>query len=158
MDNCAEQEDFIFLADAKRLTQILRHLMQNAIKFSSKGAIKLSAFPIRGEWIIFQVADEGIGMEEEDFKWIFQGFHQLDNSSTKRYGGLGVGLDLVKRLVERMDGQIFVESRKGQGSVFTIQLLWKRPVEGAPFTVASHDTREEIQGKNFLLEEDEPDV
>lgn len=127
MDNRETQEDFYFIGDAKRLEQILMNLVGNAIKFSSKGTIRLSAFH-KDERIFFSVEDEGIGMAKEEMELIFDRFHQLDGSSTRANQGLGLGLDLVSRLVKMMDGAISVKSKKGKGSVFTVELPWKHPI------------------------------
>ncbi len=125
VDNNAEQEDFQFLGDTNRLKQVLKNLAHNAIKFSDKGCVRLNAFP-RGDRIFFQVHDEGVGMTDEETKLIFDRFYQLDSSTTRRYGGVGLGLNLVKKMVEKMSGTVVVESIKGEGSTFTVELPWKR--------------------------------
>jgi signal transduction histidine kinase len=126
IDRYAEREDILFMGDPKLLARILRNLLRNAIKFIVKGSIQLDGFPSKDR-IIFQVRDEGIGMTEEEIMDIFNPFRQVDGSSTRKYGGLGVGLGLVKKLAEKMDGEVSVESQKGIGSTFTVSIPWKRP-------------------------------
>ena len=111
------------LADETRLLQVISNLTSNAIKFShTKGNINLS-IRVREEsddGIIFQVSvkDSGIGISEEDQRRLFQSFSQLDNSSSKKYGGTGLGLVISKELVRSMGGEIGVVSTPGLGSTF----------------------------------------
>ncbi len=157
MDNRAEQEYFQFLGDCQRIEQVLRNLLDNAIKFTEKGTIKISAFP-KNERIYFKVRDEGVGMTEEQTKMIFNRFHQLDASSTRNFGGLGLGLDLVDKLVEKMGGIISVESKIGQGTTFTLEFPWKRP-HAKNFIKTTPDERsQKIVNKNILLVEDDENV
>ncbi len=147
LDNRAEQEDFQFMGDIHRLKQVLKNLVQNAIKFSDKGSIKLNIFP-RGDRIFFQVHDEGVGMTPEETELIFDRFYQLDGSSTRQHRGVGLGLNLVKKLVEKMEGTVAVESEKMEKSIFTVELPWKRPKE--------EETRP--LGKKILLVEEKPET
>ncbi|MBX3064871.1 MAG: PAS domain-containing protein [Anaerolineae bacterium] len=108
--------------DRKRLTEIVDHLLSNAIKFTEHGTVTLEARQVMpGTWII-QVIDTGIGIPKDQQELIFQTFRQVDGSSTRRYGGLGVGLSLVRRLALLMGGQINLQSEEGRGSTFTIIL------------------------------------
>jgi signal transduction histidine kinase/HD-like signal output (HDOD) protein len=105
--------------DPERLKQILEHLLDNAVKFTREGEIVLRASPqTQGVEII--VRDTGIGMQVEDQKVIFEGFRQLEDPHTRRYGGIGVGLYLVRCLVELLGGRIEVESEAGRGSTFRV--------------------------------------
>jgi signal transduction histidine kinase/HPt (histidine-containing phosphotransfer) domain-containing protein/ActR/RegA family two-component response regulator len=112
------------IGDPLRLSQILTNLLSNAVKFTSDGMI---AFSIRktGEFpgkdnieLEFSVKDTGIGIEREQILMLFQPFTQADGSMTRRFGGSGLGLAIVKRLVELMDGRVWVESEPGKGSIF----------------------------------------
>ncbi len=145
--NISKQEDFFIMGDIKRLEQILTHLADNAVKFSQKGIVQLNAFH-EGEKIIFQVCDEGMGMAEEETEVIFDRFAQLDGSSTRKAGGVGLGLNLVKRLVEKMDGVVSVESKRKSGTTMTVELPWKRAeMEDTP-TDTHLEERQEVPLKN----------
>jgi PAS domain S-box-containing protein len=154
VDNRLEQGDFYFMGDIKRLEQILFKLLDNAVKFSEKGTIRLSAFP-QGESIIFQVRDDGAGLTEDEATLVFERFHQIDGSSTRRHGGLGLGLDLVKKLTRKMNGEISVESIKGMGSTFTVRLPWVRIEEKGHGREAAMNA---VIGKKILLVEDDENI
>ena len=119
------------LGDGNRLRQIFINLVGNALKYTLKGRIKISAeFLHTGtqDWLMFSVADTGIGISEENQKKLFRKFSQVDDSSTRRYGGTGLGLSISKSLVEMMGGAISLESGEGKGAVFSFRL----PYEAAP--------------------------
>jgi two-component system sensor histidine kinase/response regulator len=111
--------------DEIRLKQCLLNLLSNACKFTHQGRVRLT---VRSTWyhsqphIAFDVEDSGIGLSEEQLKRLFQPFTQADASTTRKYGGTGLGLALTKQLVEAMGGEITVQSRLGAGSTFTIYL------------------------------------
>ena len=111
-----------FRGDPLRLGQVLVHLAGNAVKFTSRGTIVVRALIADAEdadaILRFEVADEGIGIAPEDQERVFALFEQSDASSTRVYGGSGVGLFLCKRLTGLMGGSIGVESRVGVGSTF----------------------------------------
>ena len=107
--------------DTGRLRQVLSNLIANAIKFTPKGGIHVHVEPDHnssGERIHFWVRDTGIGIPQEKQALIFQPFSQADGSTTRRYGGTGLGLTIATRLVELMEGQLWLESEPGQGSTF----------------------------------------
>jgi signal transduction histidine kinase/CheY-like chemotaxis protein len=112
--------------DPTRIRQVLSNLLSNAIKFSTRGTITLSAkkikdFPTK-EVVRFSVADQGIGLDQETCDNIFLPFTQEDASSTRKFGGTGLGLAISKKIVELMNGSIYVESVKGKGSTFYFDL------------------------------------
>ncbi len=115
--------------DPTRLRQVLNNLISNAIKFTEKGKIfirvKLLANHLEQIILKIEVADTGIGISTEVQQQIFELFNQADNSTTRRYGGLGLGLTLSQQLVAGMGGELGVESALGQGSTFwfTVTLL-----------------------------------
>ncbi|MDP9326048.1 MAG: HAMP domain-containing histidine kinase, partial [Candidatus Dormibacteraeota bacterium] len=109
-------------ADRRRLTQVFKALIDNAVKFSPKGArVDVSAERQNGS-VHLKVTDRGIGIDDENQARIFERFYQVDNTATRRYGGTGMGLALVAKLVEMHHGNVAVESRPGKGSTFTVVL------------------------------------
>jgi signal transduction histidine kinase len=115
--------------DAKKLQQILMQLLTNAVKFTEQGEIAIEARPAPDQAeaaIEIAVLDTGIGISEQDQEVIFEEFRQLDGSSTRRFGGTGVGLSLCRKLVESLRGTIEVESAVGYGSTFSLILPQRR--------------------------------
>ncbi len=115
--------------DSRKLRQILTNLISNAIKFSDRGQIVTSARqkiePGAGadeKWIEFEVADSGVGIPPEEWEKIFERFHQLDSSGTRRFEGVGLGLYIVKSFSELLGGRVSVRSEVGKGSTFTVRL------------------------------------
>ncbi|MDH3674156.1 MAG: GAF domain-containing protein, partial [Anaerolineae bacterium] len=116
-------------ADDRRLKQILVNLMSNAVKFTDDGGsvgLEVRADPER-QLVHFDVWDTGIGISEEDQQQLFQPFVQLDSSLSRQYSGTGLGLALVRRMVEMHEGEVTVTSQIGQGSRFTVSLPWNDP-------------------------------
>lgn len=107
-------------ADRQGLSTILQLLLDNALKFSS-GEIEVHAHLVNNE-IEISVKDYGIGIAPKDFQTIFDSFYQIDHSSTRRYGGTGVGLALVKLLIENHRSEIKVQSEPNKGSTFSFNL------------------------------------
>jgi signal transduction histidine kinase len=126
----------IVYADPMRLRQVLLNLLSNACKFTERGTITLEiARGMRGGMaqIAFRVSDTGIGLSAEQLSRLFQPFSQADASTTRRYGGTGLGLALSRNLCRLMGGEITVESTPGVGSIFTVWLpLPARGAEMAP--------------------------
>ncbi len=110
------------MGDAARIEQILSNLVHNAIKFTEKGSVQLHGEVLSREqtnlYVLFWVRDTGIGISQENIRRLFQPFTQADESSTRRFGGTGLGLIIAKRLAELMGGHIWVESAVGAGSTF----------------------------------------
>lgn len=113
--------------DPLRLKQILLNLIGNSLKFTSTGGVYVHVKAVQSQpdlRIEFNVTDTGIGIPDDKQKVLFQAFTQVDSSTTRKYGGTGLGLQISKRLVELMNGEIHVESQQGQGSsfIFTIDM------------------------------------
>jgi signal transduction histidine kinase len=112
-------------ADQTRFRQALLNLASNANKFTEKGIVSIAAQSSRldgRDWINIAVADTGIGMTPEQMSRLFQEFSQADASTTRKYGGTGLGLVISRRFCQMMGGDITVESEVGRGSTFTIRL------------------------------------
>jgi PAS domain S-box-containing protein len=139
-------------ADVTKIRQILFNLMSNAAKFTSKGTITL--FGERrseksGDIIRLGVADDGIGIPEDKLERIFEEFSQADDSTTKNFGGTGLGLALVKKFCHMMGGDIWVESTVGDGSSFILEL---------PAIVIEMETAVETQEDISVSETDKLDI
>ena len=150
------------VGDSLRLEQIISNLVSNALKFTESGNVTVTIFPQSKTdtdvVLQFQVKDTGIGMTEAESKKIFKAFSQADSSSTRKYGGIGMGLAIAKLLVELMGGEISLGSLPGKGStfIFTARFgLWT----GTETTVAGQSYKPNVQdlsGKRVLLVEDNP--
>lgn len=117
--------------DGDRITQILYNLIGNSSKFTRNGNITISGGPCEDDQHVFiAVSDTGVGIPSDKFTQIFGAFEQVDMSTTRRYGGTGLGLHLVKQLVLAHNGDITVESEVGVGSTFTIILPLTQSQEG----------------------------
>jgi signal transduction histidine kinase len=103
--------------DEQRIAQVILNLIGNAIKFTDEGEIKVEA-TVANETFLVSVSDTGPGLEEVDQKNIFEEFHQVDGSSTRKKGGTGLGLSISKKIVKMHGGRIWVESTLGKGSTF----------------------------------------
>ncbi|MGB4407160.1 MAG: transporter substrate-binding domain-containing protein [Sphaerochaeta sp.] len=115
-----------FFGDSKRIEQILLNILNNAVKFTNTGEVSMD-IRLRGKetdtyHLSFSIKDTGIGIDEEQVKKLFVPFIQADSSISRRFGGSGLGLSIVKNLVDMMDGKIQVYSTMGEGSTFIIQL------------------------------------
>jgi signal transduction histidine kinase/DNA-binding response OmpR family regulator len=129
-------------ADLSKVRQGLFNLVSNAAKFTHGGKIRIDAerLSMDGvEWITFQVSDTGIGLSSEQIVRLFQSFTQADASTTRKFGGTGLGLALTRRFCQMMGGDVTVRSVLGEGSVFTIKL----PVIGGESVAdADHSTED----------------
>jgi|GEM_PF-686343 len=112
--------------DESRIQQILVNLVGNAIKFTDEGyvSVRLSATNIgdKIQLVTFSVKDTGIGISEEALSQLFKPFSQVNNTALRKYGGTGLGLSICKKLVEMMNGRIWVESKESEGSVFSFSV------------------------------------
>ena len=111
--------------DRLKLRQVMNNLLSNACKFTSKGEIGLV---VRregsgGEWLVIEVSDTGVGIPPERCEMIFEAFAQADSSTTRKYGGTGLGLTISRRFCEMLGGGIEVKSAVGEGSTFTVRIL-----------------------------------
>lgn len=130
---CQDGLPATIMSDPVRLKQILVNLVSNAIKFTELGRVTVTAGydpdGPHGPMIRFDVEDTGIGMTAEQLKLLFEAFQQGDSTTTRRFGGTGLGLRISRRLAELLKGDISVRSRPGAGSVFTVQIAARLPRE-----------------------------
>jgi PAS domain S-box-containing protein len=121
------------VGDALRLGQVLINLANNAVKFTESGEIVVSSELVKQDQdevtLKMSVSDTGIGLTPEQISKLFQSFSQADTSTTRKYGGTGLGLTISKRLVEMMGGEIWVESEPGQGTTFSFTAKFGRGTE-----------------------------
>jgi signal transduction histidine kinase len=112
-------------ADLTKVRQILLNLLSNACKFTKSGVIQLRVRRKSGvgrEWVEFQINDSGIGMTPEQVDKAFDSFTQADASTTRKYGGTGLGLTITRKFCEMMGGEMSVKSALGKGTNFTVSL------------------------------------
>ena len=151
------------LGDPTRLRQVLLNLLGNAVKFTSAGQVSLHVTQEKGIGLApalkFLVNDTGIGIPDSKIARIFERFVQADTSTTRRFGGSGLGLTISKRLVELMGGQIRVESEVDRGSAFSFTLpmeVWQMPVRLQIAPVGLYPETP-LPALRILLAEDSPD-
>ncbi|RMG94858.1 MAG: hypothetical protein D6706_13100 [Chloroflexi bacterium] len=126
----------VVVGDSKRVEQILTNLVVNAIKFTENGRITIIISRKDHENWLLQVQDTGIGISDEDQAVIFDPFRQADESIGRKFGGVGLGLSIVKQLAEAMGGTVNLESELGKGSIFTVTL----PIDVKEETVYANET------------------
>jgi CheY-like chemotaxis protein len=141
--------------DATRIKQILLNIGSNAIKFTESGSVTLSAsYDETQQHLVFAIKDTGIGIELAQQRRLFQRFEQADSSTTRKFGGSGLGLSITYSLVALMNGKVAVESELGQGTTFIVSL----PVNKAkaPEIKQKSENAEAINfaGKTILVAED----
>lgn len=145
--------------DSARLLQIIGNLMANAIKFTQEGTISIRAWPERGrngaERVAIEVEDTGPGVPEEAASRIFSPFEQADVSSKRRHGGLGLGLYIARRLSVAMGGDIELETKREEGSRFTVRI--EAPVIAEQYCQPPPaNDQPDIQGRDILCIDDNP--
>ncbi|MEY2840742.1 MAG: hypothetical protein RJB60_3041, partial [Pseudomonadota bacterium] len=155
--------------DPTRITQALINLLSNSVKFTAQGSVVLRAVPVDAEGspglVRFEVQDTGVGIAPEQLDRIFEPFEQADNSTTRRFGGSGLGLSITRSLAEQMGGSISARSEPGRGSTFaiTVPLAMAQASRDVPLGVPQSQPvrsdadvvlREHHQGARILLAED----
>jgi CheY-like chemotaxis protein len=117
------------VGDEQRLRQVVKNLVANAVKFTESGEVALRVDAAPGERVRFTVSDTGIGIDPAQLDVIFEAFRQADGSTSRKFGGSGLGLSISRDLAQRMGGDISVASEPGRGSTFTLEL----PVDGSGY-------------------------
>jgi signal transduction histidine kinase len=130
------QGDIKLFTDDKKLSQILRNFISNALKFTPAGEVRVSARLLDAERVEFAVTDTGIGIAREHLPNLFQDFVQLDVRLQKRLRGTGLGLSLARKFAELLGGNVTVESELGKGSRFSVVLPMR--LEGVATAAAVH--------------------
>jgi signal transduction histidine kinase/CheY-like chemotaxis protein len=144
------------VSDADRLRQILTNLLGNAVKFTSRGEVLASVDASRldsDHWEIhFAVKDTGIGIPRDRVHLLFQSFSQVDSSTTRKFGGTGLGLTISKRLCELLGGRIWVESEKDVGSTFHFTIVARS--SPTPVQISVQRGRSALEGLHLLVVDD----
>lgn len=159
LNNRFEGENDLVFTDRVWLKRMLAHLLDNAVKFTPQGSVELS-YGKDDNNIIFSVKDTGIGINKENISRIFENFNQEINGFQRPFDGLGIGLTLVKEVLQRMGGKIYVESVKGIGSEFSFTLPY-RPAVSSTTRIRQpikNNTTLSWSTKKCLLVDDNPDV
>ena len=118
-------EPVVVVTDGGKLKEILVNLINNAIKFTPQGSVTIAMRlheDRRKKWVQLSVADTGVGIPKEQFSAIFEKFYQVDSSETRLYGGVGLGLYIVKHFAAFLGGKVEVSSEPGRGSTFTVTI------------------------------------
>jgi PAS domain S-box-containing protein len=159
--NTEEVSDLLYLVtDSRKLKQVLINLLRNAFKFTEKGYVEFGITEIKeaeNKYFQFYVKDTGIGIDKKNHEAIFNIFRQIDDTHTRKFGGMGLGLSLAKKTIEILGGKIWVESEPNKGSTFYFTL----PVQEDKNKIdIKSDNKANTMGKNFsgktiLIAEDE---
>ncbi len=154
-----DDEDSIYVGDPIRLGQVLINLVNNAIKFTHVGGVKVYIQNLNNERVQFKIIDSGIGITKEQQQLLFQSFSQADISTTRKYGGTGLGLSISKQLVEMMGGEIYINSEFGDGSEFVFEMPLKKGTKNNTEIVSQslaelQEDMKNLQNVTILLVED----
>lgn len=149
----------VLIGDPFRINQVLLNLMTNAIKFTESGSVSISLELFEGkngrQGVCFEVADTGIGMDKEFLTRLFEQYTQESHHITRKYGGTGLGMSIIRRLVDLMGGQITVQSEKGKGTAISIRLeLAKGTQADLPAVTAESFDTSILDGKRILVADD----
>lgn len=145
--------DSTYCGDAFRLRQILNNLLTNALKFTEKGGITLSACTTPDHWLHCQVSDTGCGMNEEERQHIFDAFTRL--KSAQGQDGVGLGLAITQKLIDLLGGHLEVESQKGKGSTFKVSLPLQRTDDAPDAVTTPQHGQARFDGWRILLLDDD---
>ncbi|HLO59552.1 MAG TPA: PAS domain S-box protein [Bacteroidales bacterium] len=147
----------VVLTDPVKLMQIMVNLVGNALKFTAQGEVQFG-YEVNMDIIEFFVKDTGIGIPEEDHVRIFERFRQLDNSATRKFGGIGLGLALSKGYIELLGGSVTLESKPGNGSLFRFTIPFKPVKDFQVIDGVNENSDSELaafQSKSILVVEDD---
>jgi len=139
--------------DPTRLKQVLLNLLTNAVKFTHMGEVLLQVEP-QNQQLHFTVRDTGIGISPERLQKIFEGYTQADSSTSRQYGGTGLGLKISRQLIELMGGQLQVQSEEGKGTVFQFSIPMVMASIQTAFNVSPEMEADFLAGKKILAADD----
>ena len=154
-------DDIIINTDINRLRQVFTNLINNSLKFTKKGFVEIGCkindqlITNNEQRITFYVKDTGIGISEEHMNIIFERFRQVEDTSIRNYGGLGLGLAISKEIVEVMGGKIWVESAPGKGSTFNFTLPYTTKKKKTTTKPLKHEITPDLSKIKILLAEDD---
>jgi signal transduction histidine kinase/CheY-like chemotaxis protein len=153
-ESCSKTKKLLAYIDPYRVKQVLSNLISNAIKFTEEGYIEYG-FLINGDKLEFFVKDTGIGIDKKYKDLIFERFRQIDESKTRKYGGTGLGLNICLNLVKMMGGDIWLESKSKEGTIFYFTVPFNpvidyKQLDDPIFDINDYDWR----GKKILIVED----
>jgi len=145
--------------DEVRMRQVLTNLLSNALKFTHEGevGVRVRQSARAGDRVVtsFEVSDTGIGIEPAQLDRLFDSFEQADSSTTRRYGGTGLGLTIARQLTELMGGEIGATSAPGRGSVFHVTVPFE-PSDTDPSELEAFEARADLHGVRVLMVDDNP--
>lgn len=119
--------DVEIYADKSKIERILERLLDNALKFTEEGSVTFGFTIKKNKSLLLFVKDTGIGISKKNIKYVFEAFWQVDGSDTRKYGGFGIGLHLVKEFVDILDGEIAIESEEGKGTCVQVEIPLHEP-------------------------------
>lgn len=147
-----------WLGDPIRIRQVVLNIVSNAVKFTEKGSVNVAVSEVDSEdkcGVLIKVIDTGIGMTEAAVSRLFKRFTQADESTTRKFGGTGLGMSISKNLVDLMDGEIKVVSRKGEGTSFEVYLPLQKSLQShAQRHEDIENTAPDLKGKTILIADD----
>ncbi|MEX0827750.1 MAG: ATP-binding protein, partial [Haliea sp.] len=150
----------VLISDITRLRQVVFNLLSNACKFTENGRVSVDVTEDKPGWIQIAVSDTGIGMTPEQMKRLFSDFSQADSSTTRKYGGTGLGLAISMRFCQMMGGEVTVESKPGEGSIFRVRLPLEAPaLKPNPLLSLMRPQKPDqkpSKGRTILVIEDDP--
>jgi len=126
LNRANKDSEFSILTDKYKLRRTISNLVENALKYTEEGSIEIGYVYTNSGMIEFFVKDEGIGFEQDKADVIFKSFRQVDDSSTRKYGGLGLGLTVAQKFTELLGGELWAQSEPGKGSIFYFTIPYKK--------------------------------
>jgi signal transduction histidine kinase/response regulator of citrate/malate metabolism len=148
-----------YLGDPLRISQVLLNLLSNAVKFTNEGGVTLRIKTVdsaeESSTVEFEVSDTGIGLKEEEIQNLFQSYSQASSDTSRKYGGTGLGLTISKKLVDIMNGKIWVKSEDGKGSSFFVSLTLDTDQDKRKYRLPSKDI---MQMRVLIIDSDAESV
>ncbi|MCD4773341.1 MAG: PAS domain S-box protein, partial [Bacteroidales bacterium] len=152
----ADEMNLMIISNESKIKKVLIHLLRNAFKFTENGFIEYGLKPEKDK-VIFYVKDTGVGIPENKQDIVFDKFRQVDDSFTRKFGGMGIGLTYVKKIIELLDGKVWFDSIDGKGSTFyfSIPIIVADKEKVVEAKTDIRKIRKDLTGKTILVAEDE---